>query len=466
MKKLLFFIVLLQLSTLLFSQKVNNLASIKNDNEDLLKTNDSPNVFLQEKSLVNNTDSSSDNQYYRDIYPDTWVGIDALGRKMPDYSEVGTVKKDHRHVVSIFYITWHSDQEAKLKSPYAGDVTKILAKDPSARLDANHKLWSESSYHWGEPENGYFLSKDEYVIRKDMSMLADAGIDVIILDVTNAVCYWDEWDVIFTTMEKMKAEGNKVPKFCFWAFNGPVISVVQSLYDRIYKIDKFKDLWFYWDDKPLLLYNNTGVTDNGQKVKNPNSHYDAKASTDPNNSHYLDSDYTEEFYTSYTKEVINFFTKRTMWWGFYEWNGVRFIGTEDNWSYGYQLNDEHVKKMSPDDLVSKHAGKKEEAAVTPAQHVPTNLSMVGKSWSRENGEPELNEFDLPLPTYVSWLGKTVKNPEGYGIYFQERWDEALKADPPFIYINDWNEWKASIFKIPNGGTSPFMRRNSPYFFVD
>ena len=24
---------------------------------------------------------------------------------------------------------------------------------------------------------------------------------------------------------------------------------------KVYKENKYKDLWFYWDDKPLLLYN-------------------------------------------------------------------------------------------------------------------------------------------------------------------------------------------------------------------
>ena len=141
----------------------------------------------------------------------------------------------------------------------------MLAADPKARLDAKHPLWTEGSYHWGEPEMGYFLSKDPYVIRKDMSMLADAGVDVLVMDVTNAVRYWDEWDVIFPVMQKMKAEGNKVPAFCFWAFNGPAITVVQDLYERIYKAGKYKDLWFYWDGKPLLLYNGTPSVDaNGQ----------------------------------------------------------------------------------------------------------------------------------------------------------------------------------------------------------
>ncbi len=400
----------------------------------------------------------------RDLFPDTWVATDGLGRKMPSPVEAGPVKQDQRRVVGIFYITWHSDNLANMKSPYNADVTRVLATDPAARLDADHPLWSEGSYHWGEPEMGYFLSRDEYVIRKDMSMLAEAGVDVLVMDVTNAVRYWDEWETLFTVMQKMRAEGNKVPQFCFWAFNGPVITVVQDLFDRIYKTGKFKDLWFYWDGRPLLLYNKTPDVDaNGEGLKHPNLHFDARAKTDRNNPHFDDPDYTEEFYTDYTKEVKNYFTLRNMWWGYYEWAGNRFIGTEDNWSFGYDLGEEKVRAMDPMDLVSVHKGVREEAAVTPAQH-PS--SLVGKSWTREHGEPELNEYDLPVEAYVPWLGKTVKYPEGYGIYFQDRWEEALKANPQFLYINDWNEWTAGKYPPLDGVSFPFMRRKSKYFFVD
>ena len=418
----------------------------------------------QKKPLLQTSSSASDERYYRDLYPDTWVATDALGRTMPDFKTVGPVKKDHRRVVGIFYITWHRDELAKLKSPYTADVTKILAADPNARLDANNSLWKYSQYHWGEPEMGYFLSKDEYVIRKDMSMLSDAGVDVLIMDVTNAVRYWDEWNVIFSIMEKMKSEGNKVPKFCFWAFNGPVISVVQDLYDKIYKVNKYKDLWFYWDGKPLLLYNgNTSFNANGKHFKNINPHFDSTAKTDKNNPHYGDADYTEKFYKDYTKEVKSFFTHRTMWWGYYEWGGKRFVGTEDNWSFGYDLGNEKVKAMNPDDLVSTHKGEREEAAVTPGQHP---ISLVGKSWTRKNGEPQLNQYDLPDSAYVPWLGKTVSYPQGYGIYFQQRWNEALKGDPQFLYLNDWNEWTAGKYQPKDGKPVEFMRRRSPYFFVD
>ncbi len=408
----------------------------------------------------------------RDLFADTWVATDALGRQTPTFEEVGPVKNDQRRVVGIFYITWHTQNLATRPGgpdePFKYDVTRILSEHPEARLDANHPAWANAgSYHWGEPEVGYFLSQDEYVIRRDMSQLADAGVDLIILDVTNAVRYWDEWEVLFKTMQKMRDEGNRVPKFCFWSFNGESIAVVESLYEAYYKTPKYQDLWFYWDGKPLLLYNPTPDVDaNRRGIKSRNPKYDAAAKTDENHPHYGDPAYTEEFYSDYSQEVKDFFTLRAMWWGYYKWNGERFVGTEDKWSFGYDLGDKRVRDMNPADLVSTHNGVREQAAVTPAQH-PS--SLVGKSWSRKTLEPQLDERDEPAPTFVPWLGKTVENPEGYGIYYQERWDEALAANPQFLYINDWNEWTAGKYHTPEVlKAMNFMRRGdkATYFFVD
>lgn len=377
-----------------------------------------------------------------DLYQDTWVAIDALGRTMPGYDAVGPVKTDQRRVVGIFYITWHTQNLANMPAPYDADVTKVLQADPNARFQADNPNWKRGSYHWGEPEMGYFLSQDEWVIRKDMSMLSDAGVDVLVLDVTNAVRYWDEWEVLFSTMEKMRAEGNNTPQFCFWAFNGEVINVVQQLYERIYKENKYPDLWFYWDGKPLLLYNADPV-------------HDANGGC----SAYKDGTH------DYSDEVKNFFTLRNMWWGYYEWAGKRFIGAEDNWSFGYSMADPRIKSMTPEQLASKHDGKIEEAAVTPAQHPVTMTEVpmgVGKSWSRRDGEPKLNEYDLPDSAYVPWLGRKVSDPEGYGIYFQERWDDALAANPQFLYLNDWNEWTAGKYN----GDVMWLGRKNPFMFVD
>lgn len=377
-----------------------------------------------------------------DIMPDTWVATDALGRVMPT-AEEAPLRTDKQRTVGIFYITWHDEGKYNLKAPYGGDVTRTLQEAPEARLDAYHPAWKEWSLHWGEPEAGYFLSQDRWLIRRDLSMLADAGVDVLILDVTNAVRYWDEWAVLFDEMAKMRALGNSVPQFCFWAFNGAVVSVVTDLYERIYKKEVARDFWFMWDGKPLLLYN-------------------AEPDHDANGSGYEAG--------RYPQEVLEFFTLRNMWWGYYEWGGHRYVGTEDNWSFGYEMNDARVAGMTPKDLASRHKGRLEEMAVTPAQHP---ISITGKSWRRETMEPALNQWDMPDSAYVPWLGRTVAHPEGYGIYFQDRWDEALAVDPDFIYVNDWNEWTAGKYRsglAPGSETEPgpttFLGRENPFYFVD
>lgn len=376
-----------------------------------------------------------------DLYADTWVATDGVGRKTPT-SEEAPLKTDKERTVGIFYITWHTPNLHN-GQPYKADVSKVLAEDPNASRDGNSPAWTIGSYHWGEPEYGYFLSQDKYVIRHDMSMLTDAGVDMIILDVTNAAMYWAEWEVMFQTMEEMKAEGNKVPKFCFWSFNGDALRVVQELYDNVYKKNRYPDLWFYWDGKPLLLYN-------------------AHPGMDANPGAHAMGDYSQE--------VKDFFTLRGMWWGYYEWNGSRYVGTEDNWSFGYQLNDEKVSNLSPKELCATHQGRMEEMAVTPAQHP---ISTVGKCWRRETGEPEMDQIDMPKKAFVPWLGEEREDPVQYGIYFQDRWDEALSVDPDFIYLNDWNEWTAGKYPsgfAPGSTTAPgpdgFLDRKNPFYFVD
>ncbi|MCM1021222.1 MAG: hypothetical protein NC343_03190 [Muribaculum sp.] len=377
-----------------------------------------------------------------DLFADTWVATDGLGRTMPTAAQ-NPIKDNKQRTAGIFYITWHTQgHHKKNKDGYGGDVTKTLQADPQARFEAYNPAWKEWSLHWGEPEDGYFLSQDEYIIRKDMSMLTDAGIDLLFLDVTNGAMYWDEWDVLFRTMEKMIAEGNKVPKMCFWTFNGNAIKVVNSIYEKIYKPGLHKDLWFMWEGKPLLCYN-------------ANPAFDA-------NGRY-------EYKEKYNPEIFDFFTLRNLWWGYYKWDSKRYVGADDSWCFGYEMNDPNVARLSPEGRASHHEGRIEQVAVTPAQH---SISTTGKSWRVQTGEPPLNQYDMPDSAYVPWLGKKVANPEGYGIYFQDRWDEALSIDPELIYLNDWNEWTAGKFMNPlkqQDGKEveiEFLGRQNEFYFVD
>lgn len=260
----------------------------------------------------------------------TWVATDGLGRTMPSAQEAPLKRDGKPRTVGIFYITWHT-QGLHNGAEYKCDVSRVLDQDPNARNEWDNKAWTGASYHWGEPEYGYFLSRDKYVVRHDLSMLADAGVDVLIMDVTNAVFYWDEWEVLFSTMQEMKKQGNRVPKFCFWAFNGNAISVVQTLYERFYKTPRYQDCWFYWDGKPLLLYNATPSFD-----------------STPNGGSKDVADYSDE--------VKQFFTLRNMWWGYYKWGGKRYVGQEDCWSFGYDLHEENAKALTPELLCAPHQG--------------------------------------------------------------------------------------------------------------
>lgn len=409
----------------------------------------------------------------RDMMADTWVATDALGRHMPEPDTLAN-RLGLDRTVGIFYITWH---DADLYNSPAGyrDVESTLAADPQARFTDRTGLWSApshmGSYHWGEPEYGYFLSDDEYVMRKDMSMLADAGIDVIILDVTNAACYWKEWDMLFEVMENMAEEGNSVPKVCFWTFNGAPIICAQQIYERYYQPGLHRDLWFYWEGKPLMLCNLAPSLDaNGGGSSNPNPHYDPEAATDPDNPHYGDPEYASQFYTDYTRAVKDFFTLRNMWWGYNYWAGKPYAGTEGNWCFGYEMNDPQVGGRPAEKRAATRNGHPEQMAVTAGQHP---ISFTGKCWRVEGGEPQLNDRDLVERAYVPWLGKEVDHPEAYGIYFQDRWDEALSVDPDFIYLNDWNEWTAGKYHTgafpdgkPNGPDSFLGRTENTFYFVD
>lgn len=193
---------------------------------------------------------------------DTWVATDALGRSLTIGSKGSTIRKDK--YVGIFYFLWHGahgyDGHGSLSknegvgdklpgdtvSPY--DISKLLRENST-----NPKYGPiHAFHHWGEPYFGYYLPDDEWIIRKHAQMLSDAGIDVLIIDVTNAAIYLPQLNKIATTYRAMRKEGISTPSISF-IVNSAATKTVNRLYDSIYKNELFKDLWFYWKGKPLLL---------------------------------------------------------------------------------------------------------------------------------------------------------------------------------------------------------------------
>lgn len=176
-----------------------------------------------------------------------WPATDHLGRALPLHKETGPLKADRK--VGIFYFLWLGAHSTS--GPH--DLTKIMA-DPSAQLAAPGVF-----HHWGEPESGYYYSRDPFILRRHATLLSDAGVDFIALDVTNAYVYNREVDALCQTWLQMRKEGFKTPQITFLT-NSNHVRTVSQIYNRIYKAGKYKPLWFHWQGKPLLMSNSEGLT--------------------------------------------------------------------------------------------------------------------------------------------------------------------------------------------------------------
>jgi len=183
----------------------------------------------------------------RDLMSDTWVTTDALGRELPSYEQCGPVRENR--TVGIFYFLWLGQHGTK--GPF--DITELLKADPQDPAYGPPGAF----HHWGQSELGYYLSDSEYVIRKHASMLTDAGIDVVIFDVTNAFTYPDVYLKLCEVYRQLRAEGRRTPQICFLTHSSAA-KTIETLYRDFYSKGLYPELWFHWKGKPLIL---GGATD-------------------------------------------------------------------------------------------------------------------------------------------------------------------------------------------------------------
>ena len=188
-----------------------------------------------------------------DVESDTYVATDALGRKLSGCAASGPPRPDR--YVGIFYFLW-LDQHGT-SGPY--DITEILAENPG------DPQWGpvQAFHHWGESELGYYLSDDPYVIRKHCHMLADAGVDTLVFDVTNAFTYTSNYMRLCSILQQIRDQGGTTPQICFLA-NSAHDVVVTHLYNDFYSKSLYPDLWFRWLGKPLILSKPDGLS---QEIK-------------------------------------------------------------------------------------------------------------------------------------------------------------------------------------------------------
>lgn len=178
------------------------------------------------------------------------VAADSLGRELPTAAEVGNFKQDKNRLVGVFYFLWLGEHGRE--GPY--DISKILKENPGVPHDPDNPVWGKvGTYHfWGEPFYGYYLSSDEWVMRKHIEMLTLADVDFVFFDTTNAVTYEPNAKKFMTLLDEYIKSGWDVPKVMFYT-NTQSGKTVQTLYDNIYKINFMPDTWFYYQGKPVII---------------------------------------------------------------------------------------------------------------------------------------------------------------------------------------------------------------------
>ena len=325
-----------------------------------------------EVNYVGEIDPAKKQGTSRDLRVDDWVVTDALGRKLPTYEECGPVKDDR--FVGMFYFMTHINPGGK--GPF--DVTKIMKANP------DNPQWGDGDHYWGEPENGYYLSNEKWMISLHARQLSDAGVDVIIFDVTNDRTFPEVYLPVCEVYREMRARGEKTPDITFL---GSEISV-NKLWNEFYRKGMYPDLWFNWKGKPLILFGQHEIP-----------------------SRKLNNDVV------FPEEIRNFFSIRQSWaWTTLPWYQSCPWG-KDKWPWV----DHYPQAIGWHDSPSE----KEMVPVAVGQHP---LSNIGRSFHNFS-EPPTDKYDLTPVT-------------ANGLCFQEQWNRAIEVDPKFVFVTGWNEWSA------------------------
>jgi len=315
-----------------------------------------------------------------------WPATDELGRSLPDPGAVGPPK--HGRFVGIFYFLWHDNRGGKSPNwdgPY--DVSRILATDPDALKKPDSPLWGPigMSHYWGEPLYGYYLSMDPWVLRRHAELLSDAGVDTLIFDTTNAVTYTPVFMELCRVFSQIRQEGGRTPQIAFMV-NTEAGKTAQKIYDELYKPGLYRDLWFIWDGKPLMI-------------------------CDPAEA---------------SPELKQFFTLRKAHWPF------EMVNTPYAWHWEAAYPQPYGYTDDPN--------KPEQVNVSVAQNLRVS---DGKVTNMSNGDARGRSFH-------DGHEDTTPGAVLHGYNFQEQWKRAFELHPPFVMVTGWNEWIAGRWGKPDG----------------
>ena len=194
----------------------------------------------QQSFFVENPVLSTETEQLR-AYGDHWVATDATGRILPEYEECGDYRTGK--YVGMFYWLWHSDiSNSKPIRP----VPELLRENPDS------PPFEVMNYYHDEPENGYYHPSDPWSTRRNLQMLANAGVDFIFFDFTNGNQGCSSLDDFMSVALDMYSKGIPVPKISFF-MNENYDAALTCVMEKIYSNPQFYPLIFKWEGKPLLM---------------------------------------------------------------------------------------------------------------------------------------------------------------------------------------------------------------------
>ena len=342
-----------------------------------------------------------------DNYADTWTATNAYGLRLADYEETGGVKAGN-HEVGMFYHDWH------LHNSKAYIASEIIAKHPEAKDDYNNSAWpTNGPAWWDEPVYGFYDDTDYWHYRKSAELMADAGVDVVFLDYTNGdSIYVKGLDVMMRAYHDAREDGVNVPKISGYLQMGSTLPnrwrMLKAIYFNLCYNKYYKDLWYYWDKKPLMIQN--GYAEN---VKAANA------------------DDAEE--VALANELVNFFTFRETG---NRWKGDTTQNKYWHWLVNYPQSEWGYTENGRTECV--------------------NLGMaINESYLyKETRVGVFSEEYTKGKSYTEAFGEDYR-PEAVheGYFFREQASRVLEIDPEFCFIDGWNEYNTArgrdYYGVPN-----------------
>ncbi len=344
--------------------------------------------------------------YTHEAMPDTWVFTDGLGRESLTYEDVGGPKDDK--TVALFYWTWHNSTRYGSK---ATNLQKVSEEHPEAIANYNDPFWATvgTGYVWNESIYGDYVALDTWVLRKHAELLANAGIDVIFTDNTNGTETWRECYVkLYETWLQAMQDGVKAPKVSFmlpFSASQEARTQLKMLFLDVYKPKKYQPLWFYWEDKPMLMAW-PGKLDLSEPME---------------------------------KNIMSYFTYRRNMPGYIVEDSQTMYG-----SWGWlSMYPQAYYYASAEDAEAK---KVEQITVGVAQnhnYKTHTLSAMNNPYNAGRSYT-LDESHLGEP-----------NSKLYGYNFAEQFDYALTIDPRVIFVTGWNERSVGRYEEWGGVKNAF-----------